>query len=42
MRNYLSEDELVSYWEGISYDFGDEHKRGFELFGKYCEELGLL
>lgn len=39
---FLSEDDLVSYWQGISYDFGEEHKKGFELFRKYSEELGLL
>jgi len=38
----VSEEELVSYWKGISYDFGDEHRRGLELFRKYSEELGLL
>lgn len=42
LRDLLSEDELVAYWEGISYDFAEEHKRGFELFRKYSEELGLL
>lgn len=42
LRNLLSEDELVSYWKGISYDFGDEHKKGLDLFRKYSEELGLI
>ncbi|MBI4691370.1 MAG: menaquinone biosynthesis protein [Nitrospirae bacterium] len=42
LRNILSEDELVSYWGKISYDFGDEHKKGLELFRKFSEELGLL
>ncbi|MEW6109521.1 MAG: menaquinone biosynthesis protein [Nitrospirota bacterium] len=39
---FLSEDELVSYWKGISYDFNDEHKKGLELFRRYSEEIGLL
>lgn len=38
----VSEEELVSYWKGISYDFRDEHQRGLEMFRKYSEELGLL
>jgi chorismate dehydratase len=42
LRHILSEEELVSYWKGISYDFGEEHKKGFDLFRKYAEELGLI
>ncbi len=42
LRALLSEDDLVSYWTGISYDLSDEHKRGLELFRKYAEELKLL
>jgi chorismate dehydratase len=38
----ISEEELVSYWNGISYDLTEEHKKGLELFRKYSEELGLL
>ncbi len=34
-------EELVSYWNGISYDLSEEHKIGLELFRKYSEELGL-
>lgn len=40
--NILSEDEIVSYWEGISYDLNNEHKKGLELFRKYAEELKLF
>jgi chorismate dehydratase len=42
IRDLLSEKELISYWKGISYDFGEEHKEGLELFRRYAEELGLL
>jgi len=43
LRNTLTEQELISYWEKqVSYDFGDEHKKGLELFRKYSEELGLI
>ena len=38
----VTEEELIFYWRGISYDFGDEHRRGLELFRKYSAELGLL
>lgn len=38
----MPEDEIVSYWEGISYDLNDKHKKGLELFRKYAEELKLI
>jgi chorismate dehydratase len=42
MRGMLSEEEIVSYWKGISYDFTEEHRRGLKLFDKYAVELGLV
>ena len=42
LRNSIPEKELVSYWKGISYDFGDDHRRGLDLFRVYAEELGIL
>ena len=42
MRGILTEAELITYWENISYDFRNEHKKGFELFRKYSKELGLI
>ncbi|GAB4414693.1 MAG: menaquinone biosynthesis protein [Thermodesulfovibrionales bacterium] len=41
LRNILSEDKIVSYWRGISYDLTDEHMKGLELFRRYAEDLGL-
>ncbi len=41
LRQFLSEEYLVSYWNRISYDFGEGHKKGFDLFRRYAEELGL-
>lgn len=38
----LTEEELFSYWKGISFDFYEEHEEGLELFRKYSEEFGLL
>jgi chorismate dehydratase len=40
--SYLTQQELVSYWKGISYDFGEEHGKGLDLFKRYAAELGLL
>jgi chorismate dehydratase len=45
LRRYsidITEEELVSYWNGISYDLAEEHKKGLGLFRKYSEESGLL
>lgn len=42
LANLLSEDEIISYWQNISYDLTEKHKKGLELFRKYAEELRLL
>ncbi len=42
LGSYLSKEELVSYWRGISYDFGEDHRKGLDLFGRYAEEMGIL
>ncbi len=42
VRDLFSDKELITYWKGISYDFGEEHKRGIELFRKYAKELDLI
>lgn len=42
LSNIFQAEELVLYWKGISYDLGDEHKKGLELFRKYAEEIGLI
>ncbi|MCL5022986.1 MAG: menaquinone biosynthesis protein [Nitrospirae bacterium] len=42
LLNILSEDELVAYWECISYDLQYEHRKGLDLFRRYAEELNLL
>jgi chorismate dehydratase len=38
----IPKEELISYWNGVSYDLTEEHERGLELFRKYSEEFGLL
>jgi chorismate dehydratase len=42
MRTVLPRAELVSYWEGISYEFNEDHKKGLSLFERYARELGLI
>ena len=42
LRGFLSKEELVSYWRGISYDFGEDHRRGLNLFRHYAKELGII
>lgn len=39
MKKLLNEKELTTYWNGISYDFTDEHLEGLMLFDKYAKEL---
>lgn len=41
-RSILSEAQLVDYWRGISYTFGADHRKGFDLFRQYASELGLI
>lgn len=40
--NLLSENEIISYWQNISYALTEEHKKGLALFRKYADELRLL
>ena len=42
LRHLLSEKALIKYWEGISYDFTEAHKKGLALFRQYSEDLGTL
>ena len=42
LKDILSAEALISYWKKMSYDFGDEHRKGLELFNKYAKELGLM
>lgn len=42
LKGLLTAEELVQYWEGISYDFTAEHQAGLDLFKQYAGELGIL
>jgi chorismate dehydratase len=35
-------EDIVRYWDKISYNLGEEHRKGLALFRGYLEELGLL
>ena len=41
-KGILSENALVDYWRGISYDLTEGHLKGLGLFRQYATELGLL
>jgi chorismate dehydratase len=42
LKALLPEEDLIAYWNGISYDLTEEHWKGLSLFRQYAEELGLL
>lgn len=42
LSGVIPRESLVSYWKGISYDFGESHRRGLSLFDQYCRELGII
>lgn len=39
MKEFMSEDEIVSYWKKIDYGLTAEHERGLDLFNRYLKEL---
>lgn len=39
ISDFLSGDEIVSYWNKISYDLTEKHKAAIELFKKYLQEI---
>jgi chorismate dehydratase len=38
----LCHKEVLTYWQGISYDLTEEHTKGLELFRHYALELGSI
>ena len=38
-KEWLTEKELVSYWEKISYNLTEKHMEGLRLFEKYLERI---
>lgn len=41
-RAWFPEEELIAYWKALSYNLGERHMRGIELFRRYLVELGIL
>lgn len=39
LRAFLSEEEILSYWDRLDYDLGPRHRQGLDLFGRFLEEL---
>lgn len=40
LNAFMSQQEIISYWSKIDYDFNIEHKKGLELFKEYL--IGIL
>ncbi|MCX7913560.1 MAG: hypothetical protein N2511_03120, partial [Thermodesulfovibrionales bacterium] len=40
--DFLSNDEVISYWQKIDYDLNDRHKRALILFKQYLSEISVL
>ena len=41
-KTMLPQEDLIAYWQGISYDLTDEHWKSLSLFRQYAVELGLI
>jgi chorismate dehydratase len=39
LRNFMSEEEILDYWNKLDYELTEDHKKGLELFGRYVKEL---
>jgi chorismate dehydratase len=42
MKRFMSEDEIISYWNKLDYELSDAHKKGLELFNQYLKELSYF
>lgn len=42
MTAFMSEKDILAYWNKLDYELTDEHKKGLELFRKYLKELSYL
>lgn len=42
MKEFMSEQEIISYWNKIDYELTPEHKRGLDLFNRYLKELSYF
>lgn len=42
MKEFMSEEEIVSYWRLINYDLETEYKKGLKLFEKYLKDIDYV
>ena len=42
MKAFLSEKEIISYWNKLDYELSPEHRKGLELFKKYLLDISYL
>jgi chorismate dehydratase len=42
LRSFMSESEILRYWDRLDYDLSDDHKRGLKLFGDYLGDLSYF
>lgn len=42
MKEFMSEHEIISYWNKINYELTPEHKRGLDLFNQCLKELSYF
>lgn len=40
-RSFMSEEDILDYWNKLDYELTEDHKKGLDLFGKYIKELKL-
>ena len=40
--DWIAPDDLTNYLRGVSYDLGPNRQASLALFGRYCQELGLI
>jgi chorismate dehydratase len=42
IKEYMSEEEIIAYWNKIDHELTPEHKRGLDLFNRYLNELSYF
>lgn len=42
LKEYMAEEEILSFWGHIDYNLNEEHKEGLKLFEVYLKEINYL
>lgn len=42
MKAFMSEEDILDYWNKLDYELTSEHKKGLDLFARYLGELSYL